>query len=98
MREYRQRGFTNTLRKRESKKLTAILKALREAHRSLGTVNGGEEKTLALHAMAFAYQQVNTLRQFKGVAEARGLPDVPILNADVDEPALDVAFAEPGGQ
>lgn len=94
MREYKQRGFTKAQIKRETKKLTAILKALRDAHRSLGTVNGGEEKTLALHAMVFAYQQVNTLRQFKGIAEARGLRNETVLNAELED-AIDVSLSKP---
>jgi len=59
MREYIRKGFKKEQLARETTKLTAILQALRNCHRSLGTINGGEEKTLAIHAIAYAFEQVN---------------------------------------
>lgn len=89
MREYIRRGFSKEQLNRECKKLTALLQALRQCHRSLSTVNGGEEKTLALNAIAYAYEQVNIMRQMKGKLTAPVLPAVETIDTEL-EPFVDV--------
>ena len=90
MREYIRKGFKKEQLARETKKLTAILQALRNCHRSLGTINGGEEKTLAIHAIAFAFEQVNQLRQMKGKTAARALPATETIEVELKADFIDV--------
>ncbi len=84
MREYIRKGFGKEQLNRETKKLTAILQALRNCHKSLQTIHGGEEKTLASHAIAYAFEQVNQLRQLKGKAAARELPATEAIEVAVE--------------
>ena len=93
MREYKSKTFSKAQLQRENKKLTGILQALRNCHKALGTINGGEEKTLAIAAIVYAFEQVNILREFKGKAAARGLPNETILNAEF-ESAIEVLADE----
>ena len=90
MREYIRKGFQKEQLGRETKKLTAILQALRNCHKSLGTINGEEEKTLAIHAIAYAFEQVDLLRQLKGKNAARGLPATETLDVQTFPDSIDV--------
>jgi len=95
MREYIRKGFKKEQLARETKKLTAVLQALRNCHRSLGTINGGEEKTLAIHAIAYAFEQVNTLRQMKGKTAARALPATKTIETELIQDYLNVESETP---
>lgn len=90
MREYIRKNFRKEQQNRENKKITAILQALRNCHRSLGTIQGGEEVTLARHAIAYAFKQVNTLRVMKGKAAARELPPTRTVDVEVQEASMEV--------
>lgn len=90
MREYIRKGFKKEQLSKETKKLTAILQALRNCHKSLSTINGGEEKTLAIHAIAYAFEQVDLLRQMKGKNTARSLPATKTIDVQTFPDTIDV--------
>jgi hypothetical protein len=65
MREYIQPGFAQAKKQREVDKLTAILQALKNCHRSMSTIGGGEEAFLAREDLLSAFQRINMLHQEK---------------------------------
>jgi hypothetical protein len=65
MREYLRPGFTQERQTRELAKLEAILQALNNCNRALGTIEGGEEAFLAREDLLSAYQRVTRLHQEK---------------------------------
>ena len=74
MREYFRPGFTQERQTRELAKLEAILQALNNCNRALGTIEGGEEAFLAREDLLSAYQRVTGLHQEK----ARSLNQSPL--------------------
>lgn len=88
MQEYLRPGFVREHREREIAKLDAILQALNNCYRALGTIRGGEAVYLATQDIASAYEQVAALRKEKGQTSAEPPP------ADV----LDVALADDGDE
>lgn len=64
MREYIQPGFAKAQTQREVDKLTAVLQALKNCHRTMNTIRGGgEEAFLAQEDIGSAFQRIDTLRQ-----------------------------------
>jgi hypothetical protein len=80
---YLRPGFVQEHREREIAKLDAILQALNNCYRALGTIRGGEAVHLAAQDIASAYEQVAALRKEKSRASAEAPADV-----------LDVALAD----
>ena len=65
MREYLPAGFTQARKQQEVDKLAAMLQALRNCHRSLATIDGGEAAFLAGQDLESAYRQLAGLHQDK---------------------------------
>lgn len=82
MREYIRVGFAQEQKERELARLDAILQALRNCHKSLGTINGGEEKTMAIQDIAAAHHNVTTMRN--GLTE-KALPNTRTVEAVFDD-------------
>jgi hypothetical protein len=65
MRNHIQLGFPQAKKQREVDKLTAILQALKNCHRSMSTLGGAEEAFQAREDLVSAFQRINRLRQEK---------------------------------
>lgn len=87
MREYIQPGFIQARKQREVDKLTAILQALRNCHRSMSTIGGGEEAFLAREEIASAFQRIDAMRQEK----------IHQLDLPVDPNAINIEMEEDSG-
>ena len=68
MRDYARPDFAQKQNQREVDKLNAILQALKNCHKAMGTINGGEDAFLALQSIQEASHHVSKIRYFKSNA------------------------------
>lgn len=84
MREYIRPGFAQEQQEQELQKLNAILQALRNSHKALATIHGGEERDFARQSIADAFEQITALKLQKEKSLSNSLPAYPTVDVSVE--------------